>query len=98
MKDSNFDLIIHAPNRLQICALLSPLEKVEFRVIRDELLEGPRSRVQRSATELLLSHLPESVGVARTTTHERPGSAPRPGRRASPTRRRVRARLRRSSR
>lgn len=37
MKNSNFDFIIHAPNRLQICALLSPLEEVEFRIIRDEL-------------------------------------------------------------
>ena len=37
MENSNFDAIIHAPNRLQICALLSPLEQVEFRVIRDEL-------------------------------------------------------------
>lgn len=37
MKNSNFDVIIHEPNRLQICALLSPLEQVEFRVIRDEL-------------------------------------------------------------
>ncbi len=32
-----FDAIIHAPNRLHICALLSPLEQVEFRVIREEL-------------------------------------------------------------
>jgi len=37
MKNSNFDTTIHAPNRLQICALLSPLEEVEFRVIRDEI-------------------------------------------------------------
>lgn len=37
MEDSKFDTIIHAPNRLQICALLSPLEQVEFRVIREEL-------------------------------------------------------------
>ena len=37
MENSKFDTIIHAPNRLQICALLSPLEQVEFRVIRDEL-------------------------------------------------------------
>ena len=37
METSKFDPIIHAPNRLQICALLSPLEQVEFRVIRDEL-------------------------------------------------------------
>ncbi len=37
MENSKFDAIIHAPNRLQICALLSPLEQVEFRVIRNEL-------------------------------------------------------------
>lgn len=37
MKNSRFDTIIHAPNRLQICALLSPLDKAEFRVLRDEL-------------------------------------------------------------
>jgi len=37
MEHSKFDTIIHAPNRLQICALLSPLDQVEFRVIRDEL-------------------------------------------------------------
>ncbi|MFT6333821.1 MAG: DNA-binding MarR family transcriptional regulator [Saprospiraceae bacterium] len=37
MDNSKFDTIIHAPNRLQICALLSPLEQVEFRVIREEL-------------------------------------------------------------
>ncbi|PHS08950.1 MAG: MarR family transcriptional regulator [Kordia sp.] len=37
MENSKFDNIIHAPNRLQICALLSSLEQVEFRVIRDEL-------------------------------------------------------------
>jgi DNA-binding MarR family transcriptional regulator len=37
MEKSNFDTIIHAPNRLQICALLSPLEQAEFRVIREEL-------------------------------------------------------------
>ena len=35
--NSKFDPIIHAPNRLQICALLAPLDQVEFRVIREEL-------------------------------------------------------------
>jgi DNA-binding MarR family transcriptional regulator len=28
---------IHAPNRLQICALLAPLEMAEFQVLRDAL-------------------------------------------------------------
>jgi DNA-binding MarR family transcriptional regulator len=37
MTKARFDAIIHAPNRLQICAFLSPLEEAEFQVIRDEL-------------------------------------------------------------
>jgi DNA-binding MarR family transcriptional regulator len=34
---SQFDAVIHAPNRLQICAFLSPLQEAEFQVLRDEL-------------------------------------------------------------
>jgi DNA-binding MarR family transcriptional regulator len=37
VKTAQFDPIIHAPNRLQICALLIPLEEAEFRVLREEL-------------------------------------------------------------
>jgi DNA-binding MarR family transcriptional regulator len=37
MTKSQFDAVIHAPNRLQICAFLSPLEEAEFQVLRDEL-------------------------------------------------------------
>lgn len=29
--------IIHAPNRLRICAFLAPLEEAEFRALREEL-------------------------------------------------------------
>jgi len=29
--------IIHAPNRLRICAFLTPLQESEFQVLRDEL-------------------------------------------------------------
>ena len=32
-----FNALIHAPNRLQICAFLAPLKEVEFQVLRDEL-------------------------------------------------------------
>jgi DNA-binding MarR family transcriptional regulator len=32
-----FDTVIHAPNRLQICAFLAPLEEAEFQVLRAEL-------------------------------------------------------------
>jgi len=31
------DPVIHAPNRLQICALLTPLEEAEFQVLRQAL-------------------------------------------------------------
>ncbi len=34
---ARFDTIIHAPNRLQICAFLAPLEEAEFKVLRQEL-------------------------------------------------------------
>jgi DNA-binding MarR family transcriptional regulator len=37
MTKSQFDAVIHAPNRLQICAFLSPLQEAEFQVLRDEL-------------------------------------------------------------
>ena len=37
MKTPRFDTIIHAPNRLLICAFLAPLEEAEFQVLRDEL-------------------------------------------------------------
>ena len=33
----NFDEIIHAPNRLKICAFLNPLERTDFKTLRDEL-------------------------------------------------------------
>jgi DNA-binding MarR family transcriptional regulator len=32
-----FDVVIHEPNRLQICAFLAPLQNAEFQVLRDEL-------------------------------------------------------------
>ncbi|ESQ79349.1 transcriptional regulator [Asticcacaulis sp. YBE204] len=37
MNVPHFDTIIHAPQRLQICAILSQLMQVEFQVVRDEL-------------------------------------------------------------
>lgn len=37
MPEPRFDTVIHAPNRLQICALLTPLDEAEFQVLRDEL-------------------------------------------------------------
>lgn len=37
MKLRGFDAVIHAPNRLQICALLMPLEEAEFQVLRETI-------------------------------------------------------------
>ncbi|MCO7222857.1 transcriptional regulator [Pleionea sp. CnH1-48] len=37
MSNSSFNSIIHAPNRLQICALLAPAEALEFIVIKNHL-------------------------------------------------------------
>ena len=34
---ARFDTLIHAPNRLQICALLSAVAEMEFQVLRDHL-------------------------------------------------------------
>jgi len=37
MSQFRLDSVIHAPNRLQICAFLMPLEDAEFKVLREEL-------------------------------------------------------------
>lgn len=37
MSTAHFDTLIHAPNRLQICALLSAVAEMEFQVLRDHL-------------------------------------------------------------
>ncbi len=37
MKETRLDEVIHAPNRLQICAMLAPLKEAEFRAVRDAI-------------------------------------------------------------
>jgi DNA-binding MarR family transcriptional regulator len=37
MAKPQFDIVIHAPKRLQICAFLTPVQEAEFQVLRDEL-------------------------------------------------------------
>ena len=37
MSKSEFDHLIHAPNRLQICAFLSATDEVEFQILRQHL-------------------------------------------------------------
>jgi DNA-binding MarR family transcriptional regulator len=37
MMESQFDTLIHAPNRLQICALLASAASMEFAILKDQL-------------------------------------------------------------
>jgi DNA-binding MarR family transcriptional regulator len=37
MTNATFDNIIHAPNRLQICALLDTTSELEFRAVKEQL-------------------------------------------------------------
>jgi len=37
MTKATFDSIIHAPNRLQICALLDTTKELEFQIIKEQL-------------------------------------------------------------
>lgn len=37
MSTGKFDPLIHAPNRLQICALLAPNDSVEFSALKEQL-------------------------------------------------------------
>jgi DNA-binding MarR family transcriptional regulator len=37
MTKSAFDTVIHAPNRLQICALLETTKELEFQIVKEQL-------------------------------------------------------------
>lgn len=55
-----FDEIVHAPHRLRICALLAPVESMEFGTVRDEL--GVADSVLSKQLKVLTD-----AGYARTT-------------------------------
>lgn len=55
-----FDPVIHAPGRLQICAILSSLDEAEFALIRDSL------KVSDSVLSKHLKQL-EDVGYVKLT-------------------------------
>jgi DNA-binding MarR family transcriptional regulator len=60
------DMVIHAPHRLQICAILSAVEGVEFSALREMLA------VSDSALSKHLATL-ESAGYVTTTRRAREG-------------------------
>lgn len=37
MTTPRFDEVVHAPNRLQVCAILAAVDKAEFATVRDSL-------------------------------------------------------------
>ena len=37
MVKATFDTVIHAPNRLQICALLETTKELEFQIVKEQL-------------------------------------------------------------
>jgi DNA-binding MarR family transcriptional regulator len=37
MKNASFDDLIHAPNRLMICAILEPVSEMEFALLKEQL-------------------------------------------------------------
>lgn len=55
-----FDEIVHAPHRLRICALLAPVESMEFGTVRDEL--GVADSVLSKQLKVLVD-----AGYVRTT-------------------------------
>ena len=95
-----FDDIIHAPNRLQICALLAPVDALDFATVRESLAVGylhttktrhaSRSRTWLSLTDTgraaLNSHLAELRRIAAIATAQAPtGASPgTPSGRAAP--------------
>ena len=68
---ARFDEIIHAPHRLRICALLAPVESMEFGVVRDELgvadsVLSKQFKVLADAGFATTSKAPGESGRART--------------------------------
>jgi DNA-binding MarR family transcriptional regulator len=64
MNNNQFDEVIHAPNRLKICAFLAPMGSVEFQTLRDTL------QVSDSVLSKHIKHL-ETAGYV----SQRKGSA-----------------------
>ena len=68
---ARFDEIIHAPHRLRICALLGPVESMEFGAVRDELgvadsVLSKQLKVLTDAGYAVTSKAPGATGRART--------------------------------
>lgn len=68
---AHFDEVIHAPHRLRICALLAPVESMEFGSVRDELgvadsVLSKQFKVLADAGFATASKAPGETGRART--------------------------------
>lgn len=67
--EPRFDDIIHAPHRLRLCVLLSPLESASFGTLRDEL---------DVADSVLSKQLKVLSDAGYVTLHRPPGQNGRP--------------------
>lgn len=63
MTEPVFDTVIHAPHRLQICAMLSEVDEVEFSILRDGL--GVADSVLSKQLKVLTDN--EYVGLSKPT-------------------------------
>lgn len=65
-----FDPIIHAPNRLQICAMLVTVENAEFGAVRDtiEVSDSVLSKHVRQLEEAGYVKLTKGIVTSRTRT------------------------------
>ena len=66
-----FDEVIHAPHRLRVCALLAPVDSMEFGAVRDELgiadsVLSKQFKVLVEAGFASTSKAPGDTGRART--------------------------------
>ncbi|MEU6426178.1 transcriptional regulator [Microbispora sp. NPDC046973] len=64
--DDGFDAIIHAPNRLRICALLEPAEKVEFGVVQ-QWLQVSASVLSKHVSVLMEAGYVQQIKAVRDT-------------------------------
>ncbi|WP_340677263.1 transcriptional regulator [Paraglaciecola sp.] len=70
MSKAKFDNLIHAQNRLQICAMLNGVAEIEFKVLREKLLvsDSVLSKHLKSLEEVNYVHLAKRSDMGRQRT------------------------------
>ncbi len=70
MSEAKFDTLIHAQNRLQICAMLAVSAETEFKVLRDklEVSDSVLSKHLKSLEDAHYIHLTKRIYMGRQRT------------------------------